>query len=127
MEIKKDLLYTKEHEWLRIEGSKGTVGITEYAVHTLGDITFVEFSPQGTDVSQFARLGTVESVKAASDIFSPISGRLSSVNEKVVGSPEIIDSSPYDEGWLVTIDIEKTEEKNNLMTPEQYEEYVKGL
>jgi len=127
MEIKKDLLYTKEHEWLRIEENKGTVGITEYAVHTLGDITFVEFKPQGTEVSQFEPLGTVESVKAASDIFSPISGKLSSVNEKVIESPEIMNSSPYDEGWLVTIDIEKPEEKDNLMTPEQYEEYIKGL
>lgn len=127
MEVRKDLLYTKEHEWLKIEGTRGTVGITEYAVHTLGDITFAEFCPAGKGVAQFERLGTVESVKAASDIFSPVSGKVTAVNEAVIVSPETVNNSPYDDGWLVTMEIEKMEEKKNLMTPEQYEEYVKGL
>jgi len=127
MEVRKGLLYTKEHEWLKMEGNKGTVGITEYAVHTLGDITFAEFSPLGTKVAQFERLGTVESVKAASDIFSPVTGKIASVNEAVAGSPEIVNNSPYDDGWLVTIEIENPGEKDNLMTPEQYEEYIKAL
>ena len=127
MEVRKDLLYTKEHEWLKIDGNKGTVGITEYAVHTLGDITFAELCPVGKSIVQFERLGTVESVKAASDIFSPVSGKITAVNEAVAGAPETINNSPYDDGWLVTIEIEKPGEKSNLMTPEQYEEYIKGL
>lgn len=128
MEVRKGLLYSKEHEWLKIEGSKGTVGITEYAVHTLGDITFAEFCPPGKKVARFERLGTIESVKAASDIFSPVSGKITAVNESAAASPEIINNSPYEEGWLVTIEIEgKAEEKNDLMTPEQYEEYTKNL
>lgn len=128
MEVKKGLLYSKEHEWVKIEGAKATVGITEYAVHTLGDITFAELSKPGTSVAQFERLGTVESVKAASDIFSPLSGKISSVNEKLAESPETLNNSPYDDGWLATLDIEdKEEEKKNLMTAEQYEEYVKTL
>ncbi len=127
MEVRKDLLYTKEHEWLKIEANKGTVGITEYAVHTLGDITFVEISPVGTSIAQFERLGTVESVKAASDIFSPVSGKITAINESAVNAPETVNNSPYDGGWLVTLEIEKLEEKDKLMTPEQYEEYIKGL
>ena len=128
MEIRKELLYSKEHEWLKIQGGKATVGITGYAVHTLGDITFAEFVPPGTAVSQFGRLGTIESVKAASDIFSPVSGKVASVNGKTAESPEIINSSPYDEGWLVMLEIEESpEEKNKLMTAEQYEEYTKNL
>ncbi len=128
MEVRKGLLYSKEHEWVKIEGAKATVGITEYAVHTLGDITFVEMSAPGAYVEQFGRLGTVESVKAASDIFSPVSGKVSSVNGKLTESPETLNNSPYDEGWLATLEIEdKEEEKKKLMTSEQYEEYVKTL
>ncbi len=127
MEVRKDLLYTKEHEWLKLEGDKGIVGITEYAVHTLGDITFVEFAPAGTRVAQFERLGTVESVKAASDIFSPVSGTIIEGNEGAAAAPETVNNSPYDMGWLVKISIENPGEKDKLMTPEKYEEYVKGL
>lgn len=127
MEVRKNLLYTKEHEWLRIEGNKGTIGITGYAVDVLGDITFVELCPVGTNVAQFERLGTVESVKAASDIFSPISGKVTAVNESVVTSPELIKDSPYDEGYLVMIEIENPSEKEKLMTADQYEEYIKTL
>ncbi|HOL22773.1 MAG TPA: glycine cleavage system protein GcvH [bacterium] len=127
MEVREGLFYTKEHEWAKIEGNRAKVGITEYAAHTLGDITFVEVSPSGTDVSQFGHLGTVESVKAASDIFSPVSGKIVSVNEKVTASPEILNSSPYDDGWLVVIEMKNPEETKNLMTAEQYKEYVKNL
>ncbi len=127
MEVREDLLYTKEHEWIKIEGRKGIVGITEYAVHTLGDITFVEFKPPGSAVKQFESAGTIESVKAASDVFSPVSGTITSVNNKAVESPEIVNNSPYDEGWLFSIEIGRPEEKNNLMTPESYEEYIKNL
>jgi len=128
MEVKKDLLYTKEHEWIRIEGNTGTIGITNYAVETLGDITFVEFLQEGEKVAQFQRIGTIESVKAASDIYTPLSGKIISCNPKVVESPEIINSSPYNEGWLVTIELENADQEiKNLMSPEDYENYIKSL
>ena len=127
MEVRDGLFYTKEHEWVKIEGNKGTIGITEYATHTLGDITFVELPSIGTKISQFAHLGTVESVKAASDIFSPVSGKVISSNEKVVQSPEILNSSPYDYGWLVVIEMDNVEETKNLMNAQQYSEYIKNL
>lgn len=128
MEIRKDRFYTKEHEWIKIEGDKGTMGITGYAADTLGDITFVEFLQAGAQVGQFARIGSIESVKAASDFYSPLSGSVAEVNTKAGESPEIINQSPYDEGWLVKIDIKDSEaEKGNLMAPEEYENYVKTL
>jgi glycine cleavage system H protein len=127
MEVKDNLYYTKEHEWLKIEGNKGTIGITQYAANSLGDITFVEIVPPGTDIVQFARLGTIESVKAASDIFSPISGKVTSINSRVIDTPEIVNSSPYDDGWLATVEILKLEETKNLMTAEQYRQYIEKL
>jgi len=127
MEVKDNLYYTKEHEWLKIEGNKGTVGITQYAANSLGDITFVEIVPPGTDIVQFGRLGTIESVKAASDIFSPISGKVASINNRVIDTPEIVNSSPYDDGWLATVEILKLEETKNLMTAEQYRQYIEKL
>lgn len=127
MEVREELFYTKEHEWLKIEGDKGKVGITAYASNTLGDITFVEVSPAGTSVSQFGNIGTIESVKAASDIFSPVSGKILEVNEKLINSPEIINTSPYDDGWLVVVELSNPDEVKNLMTAEQYKEYIKEL
>ncbi|MCM8820765.1 MAG: glycine cleavage system protein GcvH [Candidatus Omnitrophica bacterium] len=127
MDIRGGFFYTKEHEWVKIEGNKGTVGITEYASTTLGDITFIEVAPAGTIVAQFGNLGTIESVKAASDLFSPVSGKVVSVNEKVLASPETINSSPYDDGWLVVIEMTNPDDVKNLMTEEQYKEYINNL
>lgn len=128
MEVKKDLLYTKEHEWIKIEGKVGTIGITAYAADTLGDITFVELFSAGEKVPQFGKIGTIESVKAASDIYTPLSGKITDVNGRTSDSPEIVNSSPYDEGWLLKIEIEGDEsEKSNLMKPEDYEEYLKTI
>jgi len=127
MEVKDNLYYTKEHEWLKIEGNKGTVGITQYAANSLRDITFVEIVPPGADIVQFGRLGTIESVKAASDVFSPISGKVTSINSRVIDTPEIVNSSPYDDGWLATVEILKLEETKNLMTAEQYRQYIEKL
>jgi len=129
MEVKKDLLYTKEHEWIKVKGSTGTIGITAYAAETLGDITFVEFLETGEKVEQFKRIGTVESVKAASDIYSPLSGKVTAVNARAAESPEIINESPFEEGWLVEIEVEGggEDEKKNLMKAEDYESYIKTL
>jgi len=128
MEVKRDLLYTKEHEWIKIEGKTGIIGITDYAADTLGDITFVELLPEGEKVSQFQRIGTIESVKAASDIYTPLSGKIISVNTKTADSPEIVNSSPYGDGWLIRIEMENPgTEQENLMKPEDYEKYLKTI
>lgn len=127
MEIDEHLLYSKEHEWVSIDGDVATVGISDYAQESLGDITFVELPQVDDEVEQFGELASVESVKAASDIFSPMSGQIIEVNEDLEGKPGIINKSPYDKGWLVKIAISDLEEKNNLMTAEEYEMFLESV
>lgn len=127
MNIPDKLFYTKEHEWVRIEGSLATAGITDYAQSSLGDITFVELPKVDTPVEQFKQLATIESVKAASDVYAPVSGRVVRINEQLNESPGIINQSSYKEGWLVVIEIRDEKEKENLLSPQQYGEYLKGL
>ena len=123
----KDLKYSKEHEWVRIEGDEALVGITDFAQEELGDITFVEVPAVGTKVKQKDVFSTIESVKAASDIFAPISGEVIEVNEALEDSPEVINTSPYEKGWICRIRISDAEESKNLLSAEQYEDYLKGL
>ena len=127
MDIPKGLLYTKEHEWVKIDGKKAKVGITNYAEHSLGDITFVELPKTGASFKQFKQFATVESVKAASDVYAPISGKIVQVNDELKTKPEIVNQSPYDKGWFAILEISDEKEKNNLMTSSKYEEYLKGL
>lgn len=127
MEIPEGLLYTKEHEWIKIEGNLGTIGITDYAQNALGDITFVELPKVGDEVKQFEPFASVESVKAASDIYAPMSGKVVKLNEKLSTSPELINSSPYGDGWIAVIEISDEKEKENLMTAEEYKKYVEEL
>lgn len=122
-----EVLYTKEHEWIRIDGSKGLIGITEYAAQQLGDITFVELPPPGKEIKQSQVMLGIESVKAASDVFAPLSGRVVSVNQELDEHPEIINESPEDKGWLVEIEIDDTAGKGNLLTRSQYDEYLQGM
>lgn len=122
-----EVLYTKEHEWIRIDGSKGLIGITEYAAQQLGDITFVELPPPGKEIKQSQVILGIESVKAASDVFAPLSGRVVSVNQELDEHPEIINESPEDKGWLVEIEIDDTAGKGNLLTRSQYDEYLQGM
>ncbi|MDD2336828.1 MAG: glycine cleavage system protein GcvH [Geobacteraceae bacterium] len=122
-----DFFFTKEHEWIRIDGLNGTVGITSYAVEQLGDITFVELPRPGREVKQSEVLCAIESVKAASDIFAPVSGKVLAVNELVETEPEIVNRSSEEEGWLVRMAIADPAELQGLMTREQYEEYLGGL
>ncbi len=122
-----EVLYTKEHEWIMVEGSIGTVGITEYAVSQLGDITFVELPKTGKEVKQFETLCGIESVKAASDIYAPLGGSVIEVNEALDEHPEIINEDAEDEGWIVKIEITAPEGKGKLMNRQGYEEYVRGL
>ena len=119
--------YTKEHEWARIDGNIATIGITAYAAEHLGDITFVELPATGKAVKQFDTLCAIESVKAASDIYAPVSGAVLSVNEELGSSPELVNESAETAAWMVTLQLADASETSKLMTREQYEEYLKGL
>jgi len=127
MEVLKDLFYTKEHEWVSIEGNVATIGITDYAQHALGDITYVELPNVGVEVEQFEQIASVESVKAASDIFSPLSGKVVEVNKDVQDSPELINKSCYENGWLARVEISDEEEKSNLMSAAEYRNFLESL
>jgi len=127
MEIIEHYLYTKEHEWISIEDSVGTVGITDYAQSALGDITYVELPAVDKDVEQFEQLLSVESVKSASDIFSPISGKIIEVNEDLVDDPSILNRYCYDKGWIVKVEITDTDETSNLLTADEYRNYLESL
>ena len=121
------MYFTKEHEWVKVAGSVGTVGISEHAAHELGDITFVELPKTGAVVKQFGVLGSIESVKAASDIFAPVSGKVVKVNDALDTAPEVVNESAEDAGWMAQIEIADESELKNLMTPEQYNDYLKTL
>lgn len=120
-----DLKYTKEHEWIKIDGEVATIGITDHAQTELGDITFVELPDVGKAVKQSDSCATVESVKAASDIYTPLSGKISAVNESLQDTPEVINQSPYEAGWICKVDITNAGEADNLMSAQDYEEYLK--
>ena len=127
MNVPENLFYTKEHEWIKIEGNLATIGITDYAQGSLGDITFVELPNVGKVCEQFKQLATIESVKAASDIYAPLSGKVVKVNEKLSQNPEEINKAPYDSGWIAVIEISNEDEKKNLLKAEAYKEHIKGL
>ena len=115
-----DLRYSKEHEWVRVEGSHGTIGITSFASDELGDIVFVELPEVGSSVAQFATFGVVESVKAVSDLYSPVSGSVSEVNEVLRDAPELLNSDPFGEGWIARIELSDPTELDALMDAETY-------
>ena len=115
--------YTKDHEWVRVEGGVATVGITAYAAEQLGDVVFVELPDIDTQVSARDEVSVVESVKTASDIYAPVSGEIVAVNEKLAESPEIINSSPYDDGWIFKIRMSNEEELQELLSAEEYREH----
>jgi len=119
--------FTKEHEWVKVKEGIGAVGISEHAAHELGDVTFVELPKMDKIVKQFEVLGSIESVKAASDIYAPISGKVVKVNEALNNTPEIVNESAEDAGWMAWIEIADESELKNLMTSEQYEEFLKTL
>lgn len=121
------MYFTKEHEWVRVAGNIGTVGISDHAAHELGDITFVELPKIGAVVTQFGVLGSIESVKAASDIFSPLSGKVVKVNDSLETAPEIVNESAEDAAWLAQIEITDTAELKNLMTLNEYIDYLKTV
>jgi glycine cleavage system H protein len=121
------MYFTKEHEWVNVAGTIGTVGISDHAAHELGDITFVELPKIGATVKQFDVLGSIESVKAASDIFAPLSGKVIKVNDALDIAPEAVNESAEDAGWMAQIEIADAAELKNLMTQDQYDDYLKTL
>ncbi len=127
MIIPEGLFYTKEHEWIKIDGDTATVGITDYAQNSLGDITFVELPDIGCEINQADKMSTIESVKAASDVYAPLSGTVIKTNQDIVNSPELINQSPYDRAWFAIIQIKDVLQKNHLMNAAEYKQYVEGL
>ncbi len=117
-----DLKYTKEHEWVRVEsGGVCTVGITAFAVESLGDIVYLELPGVGEKLIQEGQFGEVESVKAVSELYSPISGKVAEVNQGVVDTPEVVNESPYGDGWLLKVEMDDASEMDNLMTADEYD------
>ena len=119
-----DLRYSKEHEWARVDGNVATVGVTKFAVEQLGDVTQVDLPKEGETVKKDDVFGTVESVKAVSDVYAPLSGKIVKVNFPLADSPEYLNDEPYDEGWMVQIELSSPDELKDLMKAEAYEEFV---
>jgi glycine cleavage system H protein len=119
-----DRRYTKEHEWVRVSGDLGTVGITDYAQDQLGDLVYLDLPSSGTQVKQLDKLGEIESVKAVSDLYSPVSGEVTEVNQEVVDRPELVNQSPYGQGWLVRLRLADPAELDSLLTAQQYDELI---
>lgn len=120
-----DLRYTKDHEWARINGKNATIGITAFAVHSLGDITQVDLPKEKESFKREQSMGTVESVKTVSDIYAPLSGTILKTNDPLRDSPETLNEDCYDEGWLVEMELTNPAEVDQLMTSEEYQKYVK--
>lgn len=127
MNVPDNLLYTKEHEWASIKGKTATIGITDYAQHALGDITFIDLPKIGTMLEQFKQYSTVESVKAASDVYAPVSGKVVKVNEELVAHPELINKSPYEKGYFAVVEMSSDTQPAGLMKADEYKKYVEGL
>lgn len=119
-----ELKYTRDHEWVRVVDDVGTVGITEYAQDQLGDIVFVELPAVGAELTQAGKFGEIESVKAVSELFSAVSGTVMEANAALVDNPELVNDSPYDEGWMIRIRLGVPGELDGLLTAEQYDQYL---
>lgn len=120
-----EFLYTKEHEWVRVDESIATIGITDYAQKELGDIVFVELPKPGDHVTAKESFGTVESVKAVSEIYSPVTGEVTAVNTKLQDKPEMLNADPHGDAWLIRVRLPDRRETEGLMTADEYEAYIK--
>lgn len=124
MEFPKDLKYTKEHEWVKLDGNVATVGITDYAQDSLGDVVYVELPQEGGTVTKNEPFGVVESVKAVSDLYSPVSGSVVEVNDAIVDTPEAINEDPYGDAWMIRVEIASADELDELMSAEDYQKFI---
>ena len=119
-----ELRYTKDHEWVRVEGDEATIGITQYAADQLGDIVFVELPATGTALDQFATFGVVESVKAVSDLFAPVGGDVTGANDELTGNPELVNSDPYGAGWMLRVRVADPDQLEGLLAPDAYDALI---
>jgi glycine cleavage system H protein len=126
MEIPKELRYSKEHEWAAVDDNIATIGITDYAQEQLGDIVYVELPEAGTQVTKDDKFGVVESVKAVSDVYSPVTGTVVAVNTGLPNSPETVNEEPYGDGWMIRVELSDPEELNDLMTAAEYEKFIEA-
>ena len=126
MEIKPNLKYTKDHEWISIDENNATIGITDYAQGELGDIVYVEIESIGDSLNKEEIFGSVEAVKTVSDLFIPVSGEITEMNENLEDNPELINDDPYGDGWIIKMKINDSSELNDLLSPEEYKDLVGG-
>ncbi len=125
MEIPKDYHFTREHEWVHLDQDNvATVGISEFAQHSLGDITYVQLPKPGAKVQKDDPFGVVESVKAVSDLYAPVSGRVLEINDTVIDNPALVNDSPYQDGWLIKVDIQDAGDMDDLMDAPAYQDYI---
>jgi glycine cleavage system H protein len=125
--IPKDLRYTEDHEWIRVEGSEATIGITKHASDELGEIVFVEMPNVGQEIGQADEFGSVESVKTVSSLYAALSGTVKEINEGIEGEPSLVNDSPFDSGWLIKLEISDAAEIDDLMSAEEYETFLETL
>ncbi|MGV2939956.1 glycine cleavage system protein GcvH [Mesobacillus sp. LC4] len=125
MSLPNELRYSKEHEWVKVEGEKVRIGITDFAQSELGDIVFVELPEVGDEISLDQPFGSVESVKTVSELYAPVSGKVVEINEELNDSPEFVNESPYEKAWMITVELSDNSEVEKLMTAEQYEDMIK--
>lgn len=126
MNVQTNLKYTKTHEWIKINGTTAKIGLTDFAQHELTDIVFIELPNADAELIAGKNCAVVESVKTASDIYSPLSGRVIKLNEKVVEAPELVNNDPYGEGWLYEVEVKNSNELDNLLTSDEYKELIGG-
>ena len=124
MSVPTDLRYTKDHEWVRADGDTATIGVTAYAADQLGDIVFVELPEVGRTLEQSSAFGVVESVKAVSDLFAPVSGEVVEANGDLAASPELVNSSPYADGWMIRVRVADTTQLDGLLEPDAYDALI---
>ena len=126
MEIKPELKYTKDHEWIKVEGNVATIGITDYAQGELGDIVYVEIEALDEELQKEEIFGSVEAVKTVSDLFIPVSGKITHVNDSLEDNPELINEDPYDKGWIIKMEIQTPSELDELLDADSYHELIGG-
>lgn len=124
---KENLLYSKDHEWVRREGETVVIGVTDYAQHELGDVVFVDLPAAGKELKKGDPAANIESVKAVSDVYAPVSGKVIEANAKLNDSPELVNQDPFGEGWIFKMSVEQASELDELMDLKKYEEYLKGI
>lgn len=122
--IPKELKYTEDHEWVKVDGDTATVGITDHAQSELGDIIFIEFPEINDLFERMEPFGTIEAVKTVADLFSPLNGKIIEINKELEDSPELVNSDPYEKGWIVKVSVDKLDQLNDLLSSESYENHI---